>query len=94
LGTEQTHVVPVKMSLPLWWQPTHHHKMPQSTVCLKILTKLRARWLKKGFVWLYLLVFVLVYLLWGLLSTLHQCSLCVESSALPDADKSNNQPWK
>jgi hypothetical protein len=34
MGTEQTHVVPAKVPLPLWLQPAHHHKMPQSHVCL------------------------------------------------------------
>ena len=57
LGTEQTHVVPVKAPLPLWWQPAHHYKMSHSPVCLQNSTKLRACWLKKGFVCLYLLVF-------------------------------------
>jgi hypothetical protein len=57
LGTEHTHVVPVKAPLLLWWQPAHHHKMSHSPVCLQNSTKLRACWLKKGFVCLYLLVF-------------------------------------
>jgi hypothetical protein len=50
LGTDHTHVIPVKAPLPLWWQPSYHHKMPQSPVCLKNSTKLSACWLKKGFV--------------------------------------------
>ncbi len=50
LGTEQTHVVPVKEPLPLWWQPAHHHKMPQSPVCVKNSTKLRACLLKNVFI--------------------------------------------
>ena len=28
LGAEQTHSVPVKPPLPLWWQPVHRHKIP------------------------------------------------------------------
>ncbi len=53
-----------KPMLSLW---KHHYlsdgnrpittKCPQSPVCVKNLTKLRACWLKKGFVFLYMLVF-------------------------------------
>ena len=36
MGTEQTHVVPAKVPLPLWWQPAHHQKCPKIMYALKI----------------------------------------------------------
>jgi hypothetical protein len=36
LGTEHTHIIPVKASLPLWWQLSNHQKTPQSLVFLII----------------------------------------------------------
>jgi hypothetical protein len=82
LGTEHTHIIPVNAPPPLWWQPSYHHKMPQSPACLDNSTKLRAWSLKKGFLCLYLLVFLFLCIWCG-----HSCQLyisafyAVESSA-------------
>ena len=64
LGTEHTHIIPVNAPPPLWWQPSYHHKMPQSPACLDNSTKFRECLLKNGFVCLHTwLFFILVYLI-------------------------------
>jgi hypothetical protein len=53
--TGHTYMMPVKVPLPLWWQPPYHHKMSQSPEHDAHASQFREVSLKNGFVSMHLL---------------------------------------